>query len=113
MLGWAVVMQLSLSHFCSSKNLLTSTPICNRNKTHWLIRAGLVASILWSFVGSLAKVSRQVCLTFSEKACHTAEKACHTAEKACHTAEKACHTAERYRDVHTLLRREIIFKNSF
>ena len=34
MLGWVLVMQLSLGHFCSCKQSFTRTAVSNPDKTH-------------------------------------------------------------------------------
>lgn len=41
MKGVDLVVQLSLSHFCACKSLLTRIPVCNPNKTHWFIKLDL------------------------------------------------------------------------
>lgn len=51
MLGWTLVMQLSMSHFCSCQWPLTHIPVSNPIKTHGSPSWTLVMSVLYSLLG--------------------------------------------------------------
>ena len=58
MVGWALVMWLSIRHSCSYKYVLTHISVCNPNKTHWYQSWTLVVFVLWSVMSSPHLVSR-------------------------------------------------------
>ena len=60
-LGWALVMQLSLSHFCSCKQLLVHIPVSNPSKTHWLTKLGFSGTCTLGFVCSSSGTSTHAC----------------------------------------------------
>lgn len=74
-LGWALVMQLSLGHFCSSVKLLTHIPVINPIKLTGSPGWTSVLSLLWSVVGFLSEVNRCVWCLPSNSLLHKGKEA--------------------------------------
>lgn len=70
MLGWAWLMQPSLSHFCSGKRPLTLLPINSPSKTHWFPKLDL-SSILTLICCWFSIWGEQTFFMSPQEPCHT------------------------------------------